>query len=305
MLAPMRRDVNDMSRKELIAERRGIPAGLPRPLDCRDLPPPLWRAARRQFGSMVEARAAARLPHPPRNHHWTGRRARRRTGMRFSPMTSISGTQRCSSASGSARSKALTWRATRPPRAGLASPSFRNFALAKSLACHFKPWRPPGCAPLPFGQEFCAGGVWTALCAKDEDCAKGMRCDWRLGEGSTPDSTTYGICAKTCRASGDACVRCDMECDSEAGVCRKRTEDREDDVDRISCTADCECPSSATCGSEGHCQISGRPRRGICGATGDCACNSPGVCREDLCRMLRTGTLQRPIAASAKSRIAK
>lgn len=86
-------------------------------------------------------------------------------------------------------------------------------------SCQGKVWLPLACE-LPFGQQICAGGRWTAICADDKDCSIG-RCYWVDGVGTKPISTLFGTCERTCATDLD-CVRCDLECDPKLGICREK-----------------------------------------------------------------------------------
>jgi hypothetical protein len=91
---------------------------------------------------------------------------------------------------------------------------------------------------LPWGSQFCFGGYWTVLCRADGDCPGETRCTWGEGVGTVPvnaDGTysTYGWCAKTCTSESRPmdCVRCDLECDKELGVCVHPSNFAEADAD--------------------------------------------------------------------------
>jgi len=155
-------------------------------------------------------------------------------------------------------------------------------------SCESQPWMPIGCPSLPFGSGFCSGGRWTIICRSDRDCGSFGRCDWGLGVGVKPDDVIYGQCEISCTgASAVECLRCDMQCDPVAGVCRQRAVPVEEG---IPCSADCECPQFRSC-RNGRCSMnSASPARGICGAGGNCPCVG-ATCRSDGCCVLADGTI--------------
>ena len=155
-------------------------------------------------------------------------------------------------------------------------------------SCDAEPWIPDLCSPLPFGNRVCENGRWTVLCAQDADCPSGARCSWGLGVGTKPGDIQYGTCELTCGSiDGEyECVRCDMECDTENGICVTAHEASPP----IECRGDCECPEGACVA--GTCDpYAASSRRGICESIGgDCACIG-GNCDERGCCVLPDGTI--------------
>lgn len=152
------------------------------------------------------------------------------------------------------------------------------------------------CAPIPYG--YTAGqcgapksgaivckkladevGRRTVTCLTDADCPSTMLCVSPEGRPEPFDPTLYsesGTCEKTCTGSGSPaeCVRCDMYCHADLGVCLSTPPP----PPPTPCVADCQCTGvcvGGVCNND-----SPAPRLGICGA--DCPCNG-GVCEGECC----------------------
>jgi len=86
-------------------------------------------------------------------------------------------------------------------------------------SCTPQRWMPLAC-DIPLGAQYCAGR-WTAVCGKSSDCGPLASCFWGTGVGDKPDSVSFGTCERRCTTDLD-CIRCDLQCDKELGVCREK-----------------------------------------------------------------------------------
>jgi hypothetical protein len=76
---------------------------------------------------------------------------------------------------------------------------------------------PSACVGLAVGQEFCHGGVLTALCMVDDDCPAGAGC---VQEGIEAGGVHFGTCEKRCSTAGNGeCGLCGIGCDLPSGFC--------------------------------------------------------------------------------------
>jgi hypothetical protein len=156
---------------------------------------------------------------------------------------------------------------------------------------------PEQCGVARQGGVFCTGNVYSArarltvTCLSDADCPDNMQCT--VGEVATtidPSVFWAGQCELACEGGDRSeCLRCDMECDVDQGVCRVRRP--EPALER--CTVDCDCDAGGLC-LEGNCLYgSGVTEQGICGR--DCGC-AGGECVGRCC-ILPDGTRASPLSA--------
>jgi len=149
---------------------------------------------------------------------------------------------------------------------------------------------PEQCGAPPAGAIFCDSNgkqsKVTLSCLRPADCPFGFACTVNgVGVDEVPPQYFAGTCEKTCAGTGDRgeCVRCDMECDASAGICRFAAE-RAPEAE--SCEADCQCAAGPCIA--GRCENSlGRGRQALCGS--DCRCDG-GECR-GLCCYRDDGTV--------------
>jgi len=156
------------------------------------------------------------------------------------------------------------------------------------------------CGVEPRGTPVCrfnahsGRGRVTATCLSAADCPEGMVCtvDGRPVDNVDHSVSWAGYCEKRCVGSDPGeCVRCDMECKAEYGVCGQRSEPEPSDP----CTVDCECPEGICL--QGVCRPdASAARSGVCGVEGDCACTG-GDCVNGCC-MLQDGQIARHDSAA-------
>jgi len=157
--------------------------------------------------------------------------------------------------------------------------------------CTTSPHSPSECGIPTAGAVVCEGsnddtsGRLTVTCESDADCPESMLCVGPAGPGGGNPGSMF--CEKQCSGTGDAeCIRCNMECNVDWGVCLARQP-----VGR-ECEADCQCETWC---DNGHCAIApGPPRRGICGDGPDIDCACVGGECEAGCCYLGDGSIAGP-----------